>query len=101
MSAPLVRNQHGAILGIDWRRVPGMGLASVPGRIQARDLMPGDTIRVGRDDMVVLRGSAAAGWGGTPLMHLIVRTPGGAEIVHEVDVEQLVDVVAVGAFDRD
>lgn len=52
-AAPLVRNEHGAILGIDWRRVPGMAddTIHVPGPIPAWAVMPGD--RVGLDGEIV------------------------------------------------
>lgn len=97
MSTPLVRNEHGAILGIDWRRVPGTALGPVPGRIDARDVMPGDRIHMGVDEVTVLRvvGSKSAA-----ALHVITRTDMGVEIVHEIVVGQMIDVVEVGAFDH-
>ena len=96
MSRPMVRNEHGAILGIDWRQVPGMGLESVPGRIDVRNVMPGDTVHLDGQDVVVHR---VEGPRSASAMHLITRTAGGAEIVHEAVIGERVDVVAVGAFD--
>lgn len=97
MTMPMVRSEHGTVLGIDWRRVPGMGLCTVPGVIDVRDVMPGDGIVLGGLAVTVLkvvgRRSAAA-------MHVITRTAGGAEIVHEAVVGERVNVVSVGAFDR-
>lgn len=91
----MVRNEHGAALGIDWRQVDGMGLETVPGRIDVRNVMPGDTVHLNGQDVVVhhVKGhrSAAA-------LHLITRTAGGAPIVHEAVSGEMVEVVAVGAF---
>ncbi|MFK4760333.1 hypothetical protein ACI3KS_05295 [Microbacterium sp. ZW T5_45] len=95
MSVPLVRNQYGAILGIDWRRVPGAALGPVPGRIDVRDVMPGDRVRLGGQLVVVLKvvGSRSA-----KALHVITRTDGGAEIVHEAVIGEQIDVVEVGVF---
>jgi hypothetical protein len=95
MSRPMVRNEHGAILGVDWRQVPDMGLEPVPGRIDVRNVMPGDTVRLGAEDVTVLR---VAGHRSAAALHLITRTAGGAEIVHEAVIGEQIDVVAVGAF---
>jgi hypothetical protein len=95
MSRPMVRNEHGAILGVDWRQVPDMGLEPVPGRIDVRNVMPGDTVRLGAEDVTVLR---VAGPRSAAALHLITRTAGGAEIVHEAVIGEQIDVVAVGAF---
>ena len=96
MSRPVVRNPQGAILGVDWRQVPGMGLASVPGRVQARDVVPGDTVRLDGQDVVVHKvvGSRSA-----QVLHLVTRTVGGCEIVHEAVIGEEIDVTAVGAFE--
>lgn len=96
MSRPMVRNPQGAVLGVDWRQVPGMGLASVPGRIPVVDVFPGDTVRLDGQDVVVHKviGSRSAA-----VLHLVTRTVGGCEIVHEAVVGELIRVVAVGAFE--
>lgn len=95
MSAPLVRNEHGAILGIDWRRVPGTGLCTVPGEIDVRDVMPGDRVELGGDVVTVLK---VVGHRSASALHVITRTDGGAEIVYEAVIGERIDVVAVGAF---
>ena len=95
--APLVRNEHGAVLGVDWRRVPGLGLCDVPGRIDVRNVMPGDRVALADGQATVLRVSGSRS---AAVMHLITRTDGGAEIVHEAVVGEEIDVVAVGVFDR-
>lgn len=96
MNRPVVRNPRGAALGVDWRQVPGMGLASVPGRILTHDVQPGDTVRLDGQDVVVHKviGSKSAA-----VLHLVTRTVGGAEILHEAVVGEEIDVVAVGAFE--
>ncbi|GGH33984.1 hypothetical protein [Microbacterium album] len=100
VDAPVVRTEDGAILGPDWRRA---GLArpeyTVPGRIPADGVQPGDTIRVLDMDLVVLkvwrdRPPFAAG------IRVLARTVRGAELVFEYAERDMVDVVAVGAFDR-
>lgn len=96
MSRPVVRNEHGAILGVDWRQVPGMGLDTVPGRIDARNVMPGDTIRLDGQDVVVI---VVEGPRSAHALHLVTRTEHGAEIVHEAVIGERIDVVAVGAFE--
>lgn len=92
---PLVRNEHGAPCGIDWRQVPDMGLEPVPGRIDVRNVMPGDTVRLDGQDLVVHK---VSGPRSAAAMHLITRTDAGAEIVHEAVIGERIDVVAVGAF---
>ncbi|MBS1674096.1 MAG: hypothetical protein JSS74_09050 [Actinobacteria bacterium] len=93
---PVVRNPQGAILGTDWRRVPGMGLVSVPGRIPTHDVQPGDTVRLAEQDVVVHKviGSRSAA-----VLHLVTRSAGGAELIHEAVIGEEIDVVAVGAFE--
>lgn len=93
---PVVRNPQGAVLGTDWRQVPGMGLVSVPGRISVHDVQPGDTIRLDGQDVVVHK---VIGHRSAAVLHLVTRTAGGAEVVHEAVVGQHIDVVAVGAFE--
>lgn len=97
MSTPLVRNEHGAVLGIDWRRVPGTALGPVPGRIDVRGVMPGDRVELGGEVVTVLK---VVGQRSASALHVITRTDKGAEIVHEAVVGDHVDVVSVGAFDR-
>jgi hypothetical protein len=90
--APLIRDENGAILGVDWRRVPGMtkdGL-TVPGLIPAWAVMPGDrAIFDGQVVTVVAVRHAFAG-----ALGIIVRTDDGAEIVHERDEITRVEVIA-------
>lgn len=93
----MVRNEHGAILGVDWRQVPGMGLETVPGRIDVRNVMPGDTVRLDGQDVIVI---VVEGQRSASALHVITRTDRGAEIVHEAVVGEQIDVVAVGAFDH-
>lgn len=97
MSTPLVRNEYGAVLGIDWRWVPGTALGPVPGRIDVRDVMPGDRVELGGEVVTVLK---VVGQRSASALHVITRTDKGAEIVHEAVVTEQVDVVSVGAFDR-
>lgn len=91
---PLVRDQHGATLGIDWRRTE-MSPIEVPGRVAVEVVMPGDSVRVGRVSHVVLSKRAAG-----PVMHLVMRTAEGAPIVQEYAAGSYVEVTAVGAFDK-
>lgn len=95
--APLVRNEHGAILGIDWRRVPGAADAVVPGMIPAKHVMPGDTVRMFGVDVVVAT-TRAHGIPGH--VYIGILTAGGASVVHELLASEPVRVVGVGAFDR-
>lgn len=96
MSRPMVRNEHGAILGIDWRRVPGSAMCTVPGVIDVRDVMPGDGVLLDGQVVTVLR---VAGERSASALHIVTRTPAGAEIVHEAVIGERVEVVSVGAFD--
>lgn len=93
VQAPMVRNEHGAILGVDYRRTD-LSPVQVPGRVAVEAVMPGDTVRFGRDALVVLS-KASHG----PVMHLRTRTVGGAEVVAEFAAGSYVEVTAVGAFD--
>lgn len=95
----MVRNEHGAILGIDWRQVPGMGLSTVPGVIDVRDVMPGDGIRVEGVPVTVLRVRGGQGRRTAAGLHIITRTAGGAELVHEAVPGERIEVLSVGAFD--
>lgn len=97
--APLVRDQHGANLGVDWRRVPGMvaeGLA-VPGRVPAHAVMPGDRVLVDGSIVTVI---AARSSRFVDVLHLVVVSDAGAEVVHERSRADRIEVVEVGAFDR-
>ncbi len=93
----MVRNEHGAILGIDWRRVPGSAMCTVPGVIDVRDVMPGDGVELGGQVVTVLK---VVGQRSAAALHVITRTASGAEIVHEAVIGERVNVVSVGAFDR-
>ncbi|QYF98486.1 hypothetical protein [Microbacterium sp. PAMC21962] len=93
VEAPMVRNEHRAILGVDYRRTD-MSPVTVPGWIAVEAVMPGDTVRFGRDELVVLSKLSRGA-----VMHLRARTTGGAEIVHEHAAGSYVEVTAVGAFD--
>lgn len=90
-SAPLVRNEHGAILGIDFRRTD-LSPIQVPGLVSAQHVMPGDTIARSEGEYVVLSLIA-----GINCRHAVTRSAGGAEVTFSLG--GLVDVVAVGAFD--
>lgn len=95
--APLVRDQHGAVLGVDWRRVPGMvaeGLA-VPGTVPAWVVMPGDRVRVDGALVTVLSARRALT---ADVLRVVVVTDAGAEMVLERSRADRVDVVACGAF---
>ncbi|MEV4735528.1 MULTISPECIES: hypothetical protein [unclassified Microbacterium] len=89
MSVPLVRTQHGAILGVDWRAEKG----AVPGPVPATEVMPGDGIRLANAAPTVL-------WvEHVQVVRVCVRTAGGAEIVIERAPGDLVDVVEIGRFE--
>ena len=90
---PMVRNEHGAVLGIDWRRTD-LSPITVPGRVAVEVVMPGDTVRFHRVLRVVLSKRAHGG-----RVFLRTRTEEGAEIVHEFTAGSYVEVTAVGAFD--
>ena len=99
VAGAVVRTEDGAILGPDYRR---MGLVraeyTVPGRIPADGVQPGDTIRAEGLDLVVLK----AWRDRLPGSHvrLVTRARLGTEIVLERDPRERVEVVGVGAFDR-
>lgn len=96
---PLVRTPAGAVLGPDFRQVPGLARPGyeVPGLIPADGVQPGDTVLLGAVEYVVL----SARRHGTPgVTYLVVRTPGGAEIAIERRESERVRVVATGAFER-
>jgi len=94
LTAPLVRTRFGAVLGIDYRRTD-LSPVTVPGQVRAQHVMPGDTILVGEDRYVVHAVRNADGD-----RRIITESAGGAPVVFEWRAEGLVDVVAVGAFDR-
>lgn len=95
----MVRTEDGAILGPDYRRIPGFTRpeTSVPGMVCADAVMPGDTIRLAGHDVLVLTRRAH---GSPDRIYIGARTAGDAEIVHEFRTSERVRVVAVGAFDR-
>lgn len=99
MGFPVVRSETGAILGIDWRQVPGMGLSTVPGVIDVRDVMPGDGITVEGVPVTVIRVLGHGGRRSAAGMHILTRTAGGADIVHEAALGEQVTVHSVGAFE--
>lgn len=90
---PLIRNEHGAVLGADWRRTE-LSPIKVPGRIAARAVMPGDTIEVGGERYVVLSKPNS-----DEAVILMTRSLADAPVVFERRGEDVVYVVAVGAFD--
>lgn len=93
----MVRDEHGTILGVDWRRYPGMTDSTVPGLVRVEALMPGDIIRLGGEFRLVL----GAPRGMTPyIRNVLTRAGSGAEVSYEMHERARVDVVAVGAFDR-
>ncbi|MGX5770798.1 hypothetical protein ACWKWN_08610 [Microbacterium trichothecenolyticum] len=96
--APLVRDRHGAILGVDWRRVPGMAAAGVvvPGAVPVSAVEPGDVVQVRG-----LRGTVQAKPRESRMpgvMHLTVQTVAGCEVVLEMHRDDLVHVVEAGVF---
>lgn len=97
MSEPVVRNEYGAILGIDFRQTPltPEGLR-VPGQVPARAVFPGDVIRAGTldADLVVHRVTKDEG------VRVVARTREGLPVDLVFSLDLLVDVVAVGAFER-
>ncbi|AXA95424.1 hypothetical protein [Microbacterium sp. PM5] len=90
---PLVRDEHGAILGIDYRR-SDLSPITAPGTLAVESVMPGDTIRVGRAEEVVL---SKAGHVGS--MGVRCRTGAGVVVEHEYVSGTYLEVTAVGAFD--
>lgn len=96
---PLVRTEDGAILGPDYRRIPGFAKldAVVPGRVAASAVMPGDTVRIDGADVLVI---TTRGHGRPDTVYIGTRTEQAAEIVYEFRTSERVHVVAVGAFDR-
>jgi hypothetical protein len=94
-NVPLVRNEHGAVLGVDFRRTE-LAKVQAPGRMLARHVMPGDTILAAGQEVVVHTLRPVVGDG----RYVLARTAGGCEIVLELAGTDMVDVVAVGAFDR-
>ncbi len=90
---PLVRDEHGAILGIDYRRTD-LSPINAPGTLSVEAVMPGDTIRVGRVEEVVL---SKAGHVGS--MGVRCRTAAGVVVEHEYTSGTYLEVIAVGAFD--
>lgn len=93
---PLVRNRHGAVLGIDYRRteLAPVGVR-VPGRIPARAVMPGDTVQIDGGRYVVQATRDDDGG-----RRLVTESVEGAPVVFERRGEDVVHVVEVGAFDR-
>lgn len=91
VQAPLVRTEHGAILGVDWRRERGL----VPGQIEAKNVVTGDTLVAQGTRVVVFRTGRH-----NDNAVIQARSAGGAEVVIVRPLEQLVRVVAVGAFDQ-
>lgn len=99
MSVAVVRDEHGAILGIDFRQSPlADPSVKVPGRIPVHAVMPGDRVQMDGQAVTVLRirGGAVP----ADRVHIITRTDDGAEVVFERAPHVQVDVVAVGVFDR-
>jgi hypothetical protein len=94
-SAPLVRDEQGAILGVDWRRVKGASGAQVPGFIESVYVMPGDRVMVQGSTVTVHRTVTQA-----HAVRLHCKSDGGALIVLELGLFDLVHVVEVGAFDK-
>ncbi|MFF2631994.1 hypothetical protein ACFVR6_03835 [Microbacterium sp. NPDC058021] len=95
MNEPVVRNEHGAILGIDFRRtglVP-IGLR-VPGQVPARVVFPGDRVSIAGVEAVVHQVQKG------DVVRLFTRTDKGGQIVFERAAGELVHVSGVGAFER-
>lgn len=99
VGTPLVRTEDGAILGPDYRRIPGFVKPGneVPGVVPASTIEPGDTVRLAGHDVLVITTRAH----GIPgYVYIGTRNEHGAEIVHEFRESERVRVVGVGAFDR-
>lgn len=98
-STPMVRTETGAVLGPDYRRIPGFARpeTNVPGPIPAAAVMPGDTVRLLAQDVVVLSSVAE---GSPRTVRIVTRNAHGAEMGHEFAETDRVHVVGVGAFDR-
>ena len=99
VGTPMVRTEDGAILGPDYRRIPGLAKPDEipPGRISAASVMPGDTLRLLNQDVLVI---TTREHGRPETVYIGTRNQHGAEIVHEFRRTERVHVVAVGAFDR-
>lgn len=94
-SAPLVRDEHGAILGVDWRRIEGVTGAKVPGFVESVYVMPGDRVMCQGSPVTVHRTVTQ-----THVVRLVCKSDGGAPVVLELGLFDLVHVVEVGAFDK-
>jgi len=99
LGTPLVRTEEGAILGPDYRRIPGFVKPGfeVPGVIPAEMLEPGDTVRLYGSDLLVL---TSRGHGVPGHVYIGTRSEHGVETVYEMVRTERVHVVGVGAFDR-
>lgn len=94
MNAPLVRTEDGAILGPDYRRMPGMSEHQVPGNIPAEFVMPGDTIVAQGSRIVVYKTATRDG-----NAVIYARSTRGAEFGIVRRIGDRVRVVDAGAFD--
>jgi hypothetical protein len=99
VGTPLVRTEDGSILGPDYRRIPGFARpeTNVPGVVAASFVMPGDTVRLAGQDLLVV---TTREHGRPDTVYIGIRNQHGAEIVHEFRSTERVHVTAVGAFDR-
>lgn len=90
-----MRDEHGAILGVDWRRVEGATGVQVPGLIESVYVMPGDRVMVQGSPVTVHKTVTQ-----THVVRVHCKSDGGAPVVLELGLFDLVHVVEVGAFDK-
>jgi len=92
---PVVRDEHGAILGADYRQTElAPEGVRVPGRVPARVVFPGDRVTIAGIEAVVRRVHKG------DVVRLITRTDKGGQIVFERRPDEIVHVSGVGAFER-
>jgi hypothetical protein len=92
---PLARTKEGAVLGVDQRRLRGM----IPGRVEARHLLPGDRIQATGVEVTVQELPQRSVFPGR--VHVLTHTDAGSPIAVERDVDEQVFVISAGAFDRE
>lgn len=96
MSHAVVRNESGAVLGIDWRRVPGSTL-TVPGMVPAWAVMPGDSAWLAGTVVTVAESGAADDRKSRVRFRVLFEDGTSALVV--VPWEARVQVIGVGGFD--
>ncbi|GAA4762353.1 hypothetical protein [Microbacterium gilvum] len=76
--------------GVEWAEV-----RTIPGAVPAGRLVPGDVVEAEEQQLAVVAVRTDR-----DVVRLITWTQGGAEVVLERGIDQLVDVVETGAFRR-